>query len=267
MVDVKDLKVVEMRVSNKSFLFCSYCVIVDSGLNSPVCSVKRNKTLEKFSRDSVHSGVQQLWHVLTFQDDGDGVGSESLSSGTQCLVLGCNTDQPKHISTQQQHADKTTKAVVRVLLQDLTATAGWWQSDLSPLYNWCGNLNCKPPLCSVCCFFFFSCSSHISPLTSHSSRQNPVDWTWLQLLRVTKQKVFLLIMKASISFCSTGESLPAVLRRMCLQFGVPCRKPSLFQQPHRVQGGAVPPVHSIASGTYISISAIPIAQLMWSDFD
>lgn len=64
------------------------------------------ETLKKCPGDREQSGGLQHWHVLTFQDDSDGVGSESLSSRTQCLVLGCNTDQPKHISTHQQHADK-----------------------------------------------------------------------------------------------------------------------------------------------------------------
>lgn len=65
----------------------------------------------------------------------------------------------QHRPTNHQEPTAThgqTTAVIHVLLQDLTATAGWWQSDSSSLSSWCGNLNCKPPLRSVCCFFSLS---------------------------------------------------------------------------------------------------------------
>lgn len=113
--------------------------------------------------------------MLTFQDDSDGVGSESLSSGTQCFVFGCNTYQPKHFSTQQQHTQTT--AVTHVSFQDLTTTAGWWQSDLSPLYCWRGNLNCNPPLCSICCFFFFFFPHQPSQISQFSTEPSGLKVT------------------------------------------------------------------------------------------
>lgn len=70
-----------------------------------------------------------MWHMdvfvcliqccsLTLQDDSDGVWSEALSSRTQRLVFGCNT-QHRHILARNNNT--TPKITVRVvLLRDLT---------------------------------------------------------------------------------------------------------------------------------------------------
>lgn len=97
-----------------------------------------------------------------------GLGLNPSPPGHSVLYSAVTQDQPKHIWAQQQQQQRQITAVTHVLWQDLTATAGWWQSDLTlGVETQTATLHCV----RFCCFFFSFSIPHQSCQDSQFSTE------------------------------------------------------------------------------------------------